>query len=84
MGGAVLCPFRGGGAGSPSYNMAWAEHCLRTKWHLDPSSRLTTADRGPKLGAVPLSGELGPRLTQCGMGRGAYLRTNLHLDALTS
>jgi len=26
---------------------------LRTKWHLDPSSRLATIDMGQKLGALP-------------------------------
>ena len=28
----------------------WAEAYLHTKWHLDPSSRLTTTGIGPKLG----------------------------------
>ena len=32
-------PLRGG-AGSTSNNESWAEAYLRTKWHLDPSSRL--------------------------------------------
>ena len=55
--------------------MAWAEAYLRTKWHLDPSSRLATTDMGRKLDscACPLFGEgagspsntmsLGPRPT---------------------
>jgi len=47
-----------------------AEAYLHTKWHLDPSSRLATTDTGQKLGAVPLLGELGPHLTQCGRERG--------------
>jgi len=34
--------------------------CLRTKWHINPFSRLATTDMGRKLGE-----ELGPRLTQC-------------------
>jgi len=36
----------------------WAEAYLRTKWHLDPSSRLATI-HGPKSGgaAVPFFGE---------------------------
>ena len=34
-----LCPFRGGGAGTPSNTMS-REAYLRTKWHLDPCSRL--------------------------------------------
>ena len=39
------------------YNVAWTEAYmyLRTKWHLDPSSRLATTNMGRKLGAVPLS-----------------------------
>ena len=41
------------------YNVAWAEAYLRTKWHLDPSSRLATTDIGRKLGAVPLRGGAG-------------------------
>jgi len=50
--------------------VAWAEAYRRTKWHLDPSSRLATIDMGRKLGALPLWGELGSHLTQCGMDRG--------------
>ena len=34
------------------HNVAWAEVYLRTKWHLDPSSRLATTDMGRNLGAV--------------------------------
>ena len=48
-------PF-GGGVGSPSNTVAWAEAYLQTKWHLNPSSRLATTDMGQKLGAVPLFG----------------------------
>jgi len=36
------------------HNVAWAKAYLRTKWHLDPSSRLATRGMGLKLGAVPL------------------------------
>jgi len=43
---------------------------LRTKWHLDLSSRLATIDMGRKLGAVPLWGELVPHLTQRSLRRG--------------
>ena len=32
--------------------------------------RLAAIDIGRKLGAVPLLGELGPQVTQCGLGRG--------------
>jgi len=49
--GAAVPPFYGG-AKSPSNNDAWAEAYLRTKWHLDPSSRLATTDMGRKWGAV--------------------------------
>jgi len=35
-------------------SVAWAEAYLRTKWHLDPCSRLATIDVGRKLGAPPL------------------------------
>jgi len=51
------------------YSVAWVEAYLRTKWHLDLSSRLTTTDMGRKLrGLCPLfwwGG--GPNLTQCGL-----------------
>ena len=33
---------------------------------------LATVDMGRKLGAVPLLGELGPHLTQCGLGQGLH------------
>jgi len=57
---AVPLP-RGEGAGSPSNTMivAWAEVYFRTKWHLDPSSRLTTTDMGRNLGAPPPFGGRG-------------------------
>jgi len=48
-----------------SYELSQAY--LRTKWQLNPSSRLATIDMGRKLqDAVPLlrGGELGPHLTQ--------------------
>jgi len=38
------------------YNVAWAKAYLRTKWHLDPSSRLATLDIGRKLGGSALLG----------------------------
>jgi len=46
----VVCPFGGGGAGSPANNVARAEAYLHTKWHLDLSSRLATVDMSRKLG----------------------------------
>jgi len=63
------------------YNGAWAEAYLRTKWHLDPSSRLATW-AGNSGAAVSLFGgleELRPHLTQCGLDRGLYIRTKWHL-----
>ena len=35
--------------------VAWTEAYLRTKWHLDTSSRLATIGMGRKLGAAPLT-----------------------------
>ena len=37
-----------------SHNVPWAEAYLRTKWHLDPYSRLATINMGRKLGSVSL------------------------------
>jgi len=58
------------------HNVAWAETYLRTKCHLDLSSRLATTD-GLKIGRrlCPLfsggeGGGVGPYLTQCGQGGG--------------
>ena len=55
---------------------------LRTKWHIDPSSRLATI-HGPKFGgccAHLLGGELGPHLTQCRLVR-AYLRAKFEVSS---
>jgi len=49
-----LCPFQGAGSSSNTISPGWTEAYLRTKWHLDPFSRLATIDMGGKLGAVPL------------------------------
>jgi len=73
-------PFSGG-AGSPSNTMSPAPRpYLRTKWHLDPSSRLATIVMSRRVGpAVPFRGEeLGPHLTQCRLGRDLH-RTKWHL-----
>ena len=51
-------PKRGGGCCAPfveswdpvKYNVAWVEVYFRTKWCLDPSSRLAAIDMGQKLG----------------------------------
>ena len=51
----------------------WAEAYLRSKWHLDPSSRLTTIDMGQKFGVGGCAffmRELGSHLTQRRLGRG--------------
>jgi len=51
VGAAVHLFFGGGSWDSPSNTMSpWAEAYLRTKWHLDPSSRLATTDMGRKSG----------------------------------
>jgi len=55
--GGCCAPFREGEFGPIYYNVAWAEAYLRTKWHLDSSSRLAATDMGRKLGAtMPLLG----------------------------
>ena len=46
----AAAPLGGGGWVLVLHNLAWAEAYLRTKWHLDPSSRLATIDMGRKLG----------------------------------
>jgi len=53
--GAVPPPFGGRLAGS-SWNTMWprAEVYHRTKWHLDPSSRLATTNMGQNLGGALL------------------------------
>jgi len=48
-----------------------AEAYVATKWHRNPSSRLTTIDMGRKVGAEPLfRGSWVPHLTQDRLGRG--------------
>jgi len=52
MGRKLVCgsaPFWGGVCVPICHKVAWAEVYLRTKWHLDPSSRLATTDIGRKL-----------------------------------
>jgi len=71
----VVPPFFGGGTGSPSNTVAWAEAYLHTKCRLNRSSRLASGHNGygPKIGGVSHflgGGEQGPHLTQCGRGRG--------------
>ena len=52
------------------HNVVLAETYLRTKWHLDPSSRLATIDMGRKVGAVPdFRGKLGPSSNTMTPGR---------------
>jgi len=65
------------------YNVAWAEAYLRTKWHIDPTSRFATIHMGREVGLCLLffgGGELGPHLTQCGRGRGLYMHAKFHRD----
>jgi len=56
----------GDGAGSSSSKIAWAEAYLHVKYHLDPSSRLATINKGGNLWAPPFFGERerGPHLTK--------------------
>jgi len=49
-------PFRRGELGPHLTQRRWAEAYLRTKWHLDPSSRLATIDMGRKFGLRPFWG----------------------------
>jgi len=66
--GGCCAPFRGG-AGSPSTTMSSGPR---------PTSVLS--DMGRKLGAaMPISGQLGVHLTQCGLGRGLS-PSKWHLD----
>ena len=61
----------GGELGPHLTQCGLGEADLRTKWQLDPSSRLATIDMGRKWGLLcPFLWELGPRLTQCGLDRG--------------
>jgi len=53
--GGCCAPFRGGGAGPHLTQCGlgpWADICLRTKWHLHPSSPLATIDVGQKVGVL--------------------------------
>ena len=70
-----LCPFILGGSCVPiEHEVAWAEAYLHTKWHLDTSSPLARIDTGQKWGAaVPLLGEMGPHLPQCGCVKGTLI-----------
>ena len=61
--------------GQTQQSVALAEVYLRTKWHLNLSSRLATTDMGHFFGG----GELGPYLTQCGLGR-VYHHAMFHFD----
>ena len=56
----------------PVHKLAWAEAYIRTKWHLDASSRLSTIEMGKNWGLCPPfgEGERGPHLTQSRLGRG--------------
>jgi len=56
-----------------------AEAYLRTKWHLDPSSRLATIYMGRKVDCAPFLGELGLHLTHVTWAE-AYLPTKWCVD----
>jgi len=63
-----------GGSWVPVYhNVACAETYIRTKWHVDLSSRLATIDIGRKWGLLcPFrgGGAVGSPSDKCGLGRG--------------
>jgi len=79
----VGVPFRLGVAGFPSNTVAWAEAYLRTKWHVDPCSRLATIDVGENWGSPSLFGEAVAWFLSKTKSPGleAYLHTNWHLGA---
>jgi len=59
LSGEEAVPLSGGEMLGPIQpDVAWAEAYVRTKWHLDPSSRLSTIDMDQKLGSccAPLGG----------------------------
>ena len=66
-----LCPFWEGELGPHVTQCGLAEAYLRTKWHLDQSSSLTS--RNLVEGLFPFRVELGPHLTQCCPGQGQGL-----------
>jgi len=75
-------PFLGGGLVP---HLTQCRLGLRTKWHLNPSSRLATIDIwAEKWGLYPLflegGEELGPHLTQCRLWCETYLHSKWHLD----
>jgi len=61
-----------------------AEAYLRTRWHLDPSSRLATTDMGRKLGVGALPFEVMEwswvRVKHSVARAETYLRSKWHLD----
>jgi len=66
------------------HNVAWAEAYLRTKWYLNPSSRLAATNMGRKLGDCPFFGggrSCGsPYSTHNVAWAEAYFHTKWHLD----
>jgi len=61
--------------------VAWAETHLRTRWHLDTSSRLATIDMDRKVGAaVPFFRWSSVPILHKVAWAEAYLRTKWHLD----
>jgi len=58
--------------------VAWDEAYLRTKWHLDQSSRFATTDMG-RIWAVPLGRRWVP-IQHNVAGAEAYLLAKFHLD----
>jgi len=79
LGGGCRAPFLGE-LGPHVTRCGLAEAYLRTRWHLDPSSRLATTNMSRKLGAVPLLGCVIP-MERNVVRDEAYLRAKFHVDA---
>jgi len=77
------CALLGESCDPIKHNVAWADIYLRTKWHLDPCSRLATIDMGQKIGWrwvwPSFWGKLDPHRTQSPWAE-AYLHTKWHLS----
>jgi len=71
----------GDGAGSSSSKIAWAEAYLHVKYHLDPSSRLATINKGGKfVGSVLFWGEGAGSPSNKVAWAKDYLHTKCYLD----
>jgi len=75
-------PLLGGGScNTIKHNIAWAEVYLRTKWHLDASSRLATIGMGQNwMGTVPFFWGSWVPIEHKVAWAEAYLHTKWHLS----